>query len=84
MINSTPVWDVKGPLNALKYKIYAFFKSAFYACSSLQLGEQVRFCDVASLYYQLLRPWDNDSDLINSVMDLACLFDEKTKILNAK
>lgn len=44
----------------------------------------MRLCDVGALYYSLLRPWDNDADLIRCAMDFGSLIDEKTKILDSK
>lgn len=65
-----PEWDVKSPLNSLKYKLYQFFKCAFHSSASGHYGEQVRFCDIAALYLQVLKPWDNDREYMQWSMHL--------------
>jgi hypothetical protein len=79
-----PVWDAAGPLEALKAKLYQFFECAFFSVdSSAQYLNQVRLCDVACLYYQILKPWDNSSEFMAFAMALDQVFDDKSRSLNA-
>ena len=64
----------------LKPQIFKFFESAFAASADSQYGEFARFCDISSLYFQVLKPWNNNSEFVENCLGISKLFDSCSKL----
>ena len=55
-------------LSRYKEYLYKFFTASFKLSASKALGPTVRLCDIGTLYYKLLKPWQSNCDFFDNCM----------------
>ena len=61
-------WNPKSILSRFKVYLYRFFSASFKLSAGKALGPTVRLCDIGTLYYKLLKPWESSCEFYNNCM----------------